>query len=537
MHPFPTRLLALPAEEPRNATKPAQSTDPGRINQHIEGLPDGHRAMTTEEVERLLGDPFATLVLRAGRFPANLTELLDALDTHDAAPVGLPQQSSFAISEGGQIRFRDGVAKGGTRLITVRSRRGSPELMISTLIAQGGDPRADTVLNEVLAWDPPNRTFHFYQRQRGMWFWCGQSDMALEDATRGKGPFDSHVNGYPLMKELKTPWVHWSGPGVRITEAAYAPDDPLVRDPLFTGHRLAFEFEFSVIRPLIARWNTARFDKAMQAGMLTAASRFLAQVLDATTANLVSTHREWTQLPAADLDDLPVSFFYDHDCLAGEIGLPVTPPPLVMSGRRYHELAKHHDLRVRGGSVDEPGDVPFCFTVPERAFEDVIVTEELIRRGAMSRRLAACLLMVDFPNPVGSVRRAALLRHVPATVGLNPGTDLDAVLVPMLLAAAAAGPDGTPEREFAEHWDLGPDEWTEAFTERISGYLGRVQGALGTDTGCDEIYRLAESRRREFSRRPLAEFDLTLPQSVGIPATAPALDMTEQATVRPRHNS
>jgi hypothetical protein len=205
-----------------------------------------------------------------------------------------------------------------------------------------------------------------------------------------------------------------------------------------------------------------------------------------------------------------------------------------MSGARYAALIATHDLRVRGEGVDQQGDVPFCFTVPERAHEDVIVVGELIRREALSARLAACLLMVDFPNPVGSRRRAALARHLPDEAGLTPRTNLDATLVPVLQAAAAASAEGSPEREFAAHWDLGPAAWQAAFATRVNAYLRLAAQRLATDAGSDEVFRLAESRRREFRRRPLIEFGLTLPVAVNIPATTRPLDMTERATIRNR---
>lgn len=531
---FPTRLLKLGSAEGRGAT---EAVSPDKINQHIEGLPDGKRVMTDEEVARLLNDPFSTLVLRRGRFPKNLDELLAALDEHDASPEGLPDQRSFLVAEGGQIRFQPGVDKGTSRLILVRSRANKPELMISVLLPAGANPRTGQVLIEVIAWDPRNRTFHFFQRQSGAWFWCGQSDMALEELTRGEGPFDSHINGYPNMKELKTPWVHWHGPGLGIAETAYAPDDPLASDPLFLEKDHALNFETRVVRPLMQRWNAARFEKATDDATLRDVLRFMEQVLEATSANLVSTHTEFSRLALDDIEDLPPTFFFDQDCLVSAVGLRVETPPLRMVKERYADLIERHDLRVRGGTVDEPGDVPFCFVVPERALEDVLVVQILIQRGVLSPRLAACLLMVDFANPVGSPPRAALLKHLPATSGFGASDNLDTVLSDAILAAASKGRPGSPEREFADHWSLGPDAWPDAFADRLEAYLAKVVARLDSDAGCDEIFRLAESRRREFRRRPLAEFDLTLPRAVGIPDDAPFLEMTEDAVVRQRANS
>jgi hypothetical protein len=70
-------------------------------------------------------------------------------------------------------------------------------MVISALVPPGASPRLSELLVEVIAWDPQNRTFHYYQRQAGTWFWCGQSDMALVEPTAGKGPFDSHASGSP----------------------------------------------------------------------------------------------------------------------------------------------------------------------------------------------------------------------------------------------------------------------------------------------------------------------------------------------------
>lgn len=530
---FPTRLLRMGTREAVGAE--AAAVDPERINQHILGLPDQPRVMTDEEAAELLNDPFGVLVLRAGIFPSNLDELLAAFDTHNnSGESGVPGQKSYLISEGGQIRFAAGADKGGSRLLIVRfSASNTPEVMLSTLLPAGVSPRRDNILLEVLGWDPVNQTLHFYQRQNGAWFWCGQSDMALDDATRGHGPFDSHVNGYPLMKELKSPWVHWHGPGLGISETSYAPDDPLVTDPLFMGKDHALNFEREVMRPLADRWNAARFAKA-QAASEVMTLPWLRQVLDSSSVNLISTHKEWSQIDSSgDLDDLPPTFFFDQDCLQSvEIGLQVNVPPLVLSRERYQALVSQHDLRVRGEGIDQPGDVPFCFTVPERALEDVLVTRELIRSGAMSARLAACLLMVDVANPIFSASRASLLEHLPSAIGFGAGGTLDDTFVPNLEAAASTG--HAAATEFVANWQLGPDAWRGTFVQRLESFLAAVIARLATDEGADDVFRLAESRRREFRQRPLAEFGLSLPQAVAIPEDAPALRMALDGTVVPK---
>lgn len=522
---FPSRLLRMGSHEAVGAE--ASAVDPSKINQHVVGLPDQPRVMTDAEVGDQLGDPFALGVLRRGVFPSTVDEIFAALD---AGAPQLTRQESYLIAEGGQIRFEEGVDKGGSRLLIVRfdSSTGAAELMMSVLLPPGTSPRRDDILIEILAWDPSNRTFHYYQRQQGAWFWCGQSDMALEEPTRGHGPFDSHVNGYPLMKELKTPWVHWHGPGRGIAETAFAPDDPLVADPLFRAKDHAFNFEVQVMRPMCERWNTARFDKLLAAPSpnLTSALR---EVIETTNVNLVSTHKEWSRIGEdGDLDDIAPTFFFDQDCFA-ELGVAPTVPSLQLSRDRYAALAATHDLRVRGQGVDVAGDVPFCFTVPERAFEDVLVVRELVRRQLLSDRFAACLLMVDFPNPLFSARRASLLEHLPPTVAMADGPfPVDVVAVPALEAAAPSDPAA---EEFMASWRLG-DQWRTTFVERLTEFIAMVAAQLGTDDGSDAVFRLAESRRREFRRRPLAEFNLSLPVAVGIPESAPPLEMLADGSIQ-----
>jgi hypothetical protein len=483
---FPSRLLDLAADE--MAAGP--TFDPQRINQHIEGRVNGQRIMSDAEIESLLNDPFALLVLRRGRFPTNLTELLAALDEHNDSSHGLPDTTSFLVSEGGQIPFQPGVGKGGSRLLIVRTRRDrstGADLMISVLTPPDTSPRSSTLLLEVLAWDPVNRTFHFYQRQQGAWFWCGQSDMAFDDDARGHGPFDSHINGYPNMKELKFPWVHWHGPTLAISENAYAPDDPLVSDPLFLDRSPANLFE-DLIMVLVDRWNEARFDKAVAGHpTMSPTNTWLRQVVDSTSFGLISSGVRFATLPDRDLNDVPATFFVDQDCLIDGAGaaLPVRPPALRLSGSRYAGLVQKYDLRLRGRGIDIQGDVPFCFTVPERAREDVVVVRLLIAKGVMSRRLAACLLMVDFANPMFSATRASLLRHLPDGSRLEAGASLDEVLVERITRAASASPPGSAERQFVQNWELGPSDWPTTFADRIDRYLEAVASRLQTDDGSD----------------------------------------------------
>jgi hypothetical protein len=68
------------------------------------------------------------------------------------------------------------------------------------------------------------------------------------------------------------------------------------------------------------------------------------------------------------------------------------------------------------------------------------------------------------------------------------------------------------------------------FEQRIEGYFAALLAQIQTQDGFYDVVRLAESRRREFRKLPLAEFRLTIPVT-NIPPDAPALRMREDGAV------
>jgi hypothetical protein len=72
-------------------------------------------------------------------------------------------------------------------------------------------------------------------RISGNWFWAGHSNMAFNPATRLQGPFDGHVNGNLVMKELTLPWNNWHSSAASIDADVLSPDDPLQNYPHFVN--------------------------------------------------------------------------------------------------------------------------------------------------------------------------------------------------------------------------------------------------------------------------------------------------------------
>jgi hypothetical protein len=141
--------------------------------------------------------------------------------------------------------------------------------------------------------------------------------------------------------------------------------------------------------------------------------------------------------------------------------------------------------------------------------------------------------MVDFTNPVFSKRRATLLQYVPDMAAAGGSGDFTDTFVGAVEHAAEHLGAETPEQEFLAHWRLPEPTWRREFETRITGFFEALRLAL---TGVDAfvpVFQLAESRRREFRRRPLAEFRLTTPVT-NIPEDAPFLEFTVDAQVRPK---
>jgi hypothetical protein len=529
---FPTRQYAYDAARPAafgGASQPRLA--PGRAYRFLLGKDAEPVPLDPAAIKAELHDPFAELVLAAGApLPVTLRALLAALDARNGDPAGLPIQASFVVADGGQIPWSAETAQ-LQRQLRVAVTRGTassnagPELMISTSDAFD----SPTTFLQVIGWDPVDKTYRFYDRRTGAWVYAGSSWDALVPPTRGKGPFDSHVNGALNMKELKIPWQNWHSEAAGIKDDILAPDDRLRAEKLWIGRSPAQQFEIGVIRPGIIRWMEARLAACVDGNRLTRFPEFMRHVLETTTVNLTSSVAENRQLARLADFKLPLTFFFASDTLLNTIELEPDIAVPQVDAELYRRCLTEFAVEVTDGRFRFPGDTHFVFMVPEPAFEDETVVNSLIARSAISRKLIACLLMVDFPNPVFSPRRAALMKYVPPTAVLGGAGDLPE-FVTAVSRAAAALPPGSAEAELLANWSLSDTEWRRVFEKRIEDFMGNIAERLTSLAGVRDIFRLAESRRREFRKWPLAEFRLTTPVT-NIPEDAALLELTADGRV------
>jgi hypothetical protein len=470
-----------------------------------------------------LGDPFAAALLKARAFPLTVQDLLAGLDAAKA----VTEQAVYMISEAGQVPPTASLER-DMRFAIVR---GTAPMQADLLISTSAVGDQENVFLQVAAWDGAAGIYNYYMRISGTWVWAGDSNLALAEPSRGQGCFDSHVNGSVVMKELKRPWNNWQSGAAAIQ---LADDDPLKQNPLYLQLGTADNLELT-IRPAVARWTKARLARSTANGLFTNAPWVLRQLCTTTTVNLTSTDQESAPLIASPAGPLvlPLGFWLNTDLLLDNLPIPADPGRPTAPASLYAASIAKYQFALTEGDFRQDGDTFFAFLVPESALEDNQVVIEAVQSGLLSPHFAASVLMVDFPNPVFSARRAALLRYVPASVSLAQGRDVSGVIATAITAAAPATPDGSPEREFAANWSLPDADWPTAFANRIQSYLSAVGVRAATAAGFDDYTRLAESRRREFRQMRLFEFTLTLP-TTNIPADAPLLSMNEDGTVSPK---
>lgn len=509
---------------------PLTDVAPGSVVRFFLGVDEAPILLGVDELAGQVADPFAALVLMPGHRPQSLREVLAVLDA-DRSSAAVPGQRTYRIAEGGQIAWSKDTADldRRLRLVVTRHRGDEAELFISTTAPFA----STTTFLQIFAWDPQAGAYNFYERRRGVWSWAGSSWQAIDQGTRGLGPFDSHVNGATVMKELRQPWMHWHSQSAQLRDDFLAPDDPLRADPFYhleapTGLRGAEDLEL-IVRAGIARWTRSRFDKGLVEGTLANASSFWRHLLATTTVNLTSApDRSWF-LEAGDVVRLPTTFFINSDILVDDLAIPASLTRLKVDATVYQAMLQRYAVRLKDGATVLDRDTFFAFAVPEASAEDRSVVAGLIERGILSRKLAASLLMVDFPNPIFSARREALLAHLPADPKAGAGADLDERVVASVRASGATA--GSAEAEFLGWWDRADDSWEKDMALALEAYWAALASRLATAEGFDGVFRLAEWRRRQFRQRPLSEFGLTLAVATALELPDP-LVMTASGEVK-----
>lgn len=525
----------------------------GSIRRFLVGKDEVPQVMDDDELTRELNDPFATLLLREGRFPGTPEGVLAELDevVGEDHPLSSNTQFSFLVGEGTQIA-KDPAKRFDRRLRFLVTRgRGAegPDLIMSVFGPTGG-------VIELMAWDATQGGFNFYRSLRGgegdqgAWVWAGNSRHAFDPNTRARGPFESHPTGNLLMKELKVPWVNWASPKATVDERDFQAGDPRATHEWFVKTAGAYVLEDSVVRKAIQRWNRRRLEQISQAGSISDAVPLFERLLGSRenthhTVNLTSSPDSSESAVSAERVRLPPTFFVDVEGLCDRLGLE-RPPEFTAPGALYKQALDKFGVVVKNEDEARPreegedlferkGDTHFAFVVPERAFEDVDFLGQVLKPdiqvGLITPRLAACLLMVDFANPVFSDPRASLIDRVPA--GPIPADKWPSFSKELGDAIAGAAKDA-PEREFAALWEKGEDGWQDAANQLLRDYYQGVLAELEKPGGFEGYFKLAEARRNRVREMPIDESALLFAQTNLSREELSELAMSRRGTVSER---
>ncbi|KAH8105193.1 hypothetical protein BXZ70DRAFT_510162 [Cristinia sonorae] len=426
---------------------------------------------------------------------------------------------------------------------------------------------------QCVSWDPHafgrNRGMaRFYQRNRQGWIYFGDSTHAFNSATAELGPFDGHVGGGIIMKELTVPWTHWFDSGnvghfvrsLGSTRTQGSACDPhnVLHDPLFTppsGSAFTLlsraESLERVVENGVASWYRSRHQRDFIDPATNQPFPVITDVIQHWVGHILlnramniatsATASEQVIHSEADIAGLPRTLFFNGNAL--EIVLPDAGPETAfgITNALYRqsvadlELSLFYRDRATGTlKVAVAGtEGPFAFPIIEPGLEDYVGIQTLTVRATVAeilpRKAIAAMLMVDFWNPLYSSRREGLMKYVPKSAKFNPTTRAYNILdqfVANVRASPAASDPTSAESEILQLLATPDDTYIPLFTARVNTYLARVAARLNprdsdVQSALDDYMVLAEGRRRIYRGREdakpggsgLNEFTLTLPRT------------------------
>ena len=501
-----TKISADKAFKDKNLTEFAAKTiNTNLLFSFILGIDLHPRPMEVSEIENL-GDFFTQKILLKEKQPLTLSDLNNEISNLTGEDT-LGIRKMFLVAEGGQHHLNNPTFEMNARLVFTWQKNNStpPDLLLSTVPVLNDTES----LLQLIAWSNKDNSFHFFERKRGVWGWAGHSFHALNVLSRGKGPFDSHINGGLVMKELKFPWAHWHSQSSTISRANFTAGSEFNSQPLFAVLNGAEELE-SIVRTGVRRWTQSRIISDSKNSIFGNLPAYLRQVLAPTSVNLTSTSVEFHRAENKTLG-LPTTFFMDLDGLefAATTLDPLTDAvpggKLELNGSLFRQQALSLNIRIEtdeGISLKE--DTHFCFLVPERAFEDIEVSRQLVEKGIYSARILLCLLMVDFSNPVESQHRASLLKYCPKQLTIeNEASNFEELWIKAIRTAAAQ--KGSPESEFLSYWD-DTDLLSRVQTE-LHSFFDNIQRNLADPAYIINLLKLAEYRKDFYRIRKLDDLD------------------------------
>lgn len=468
----------------------------------IEGVDSTAQRLGTADKQN---DPFFLSVLSSDRLPGTLQEILEKLQRDHPEMI----RESFLLGEGSQIPVNTSTPlefDRGFRFVVTWNREGQPEILLGT----PAGTRSGFL--EVMAWDPKKRAFNYYERHQPdspLWFWKGDSSNAIQSESRGKACFRCHINGNPIMRELNRPWNNWHSEAVGITSTV--PDEIRYQQPrreLFSNKEQARILEDGV-RDGVSRWTTERMARSINDQKIHNVSTWTRQLLTTSNTNLGSSQTTSDKRMAIDPKsiDLPRSFFLNFDAFEQVISKSLPSIDTRIKRSDYEAALTNHSFRLIG---DMP-DTFFAFSVPEPSGEDLVAIRLLLEKKIITTKLAASLLMVDFPNPVYSQKRSQLFEYIKIIdtgefMAERSNVDEQIVMairahsqLPLLPTKLLHVQQLAPADQFLFYYQLSDANRENIMIAHLQEYLTSIRQQLDHPQGVDNYLMLAVSRRSQFA--------------------------------------
>jgi hypothetical protein len=476
------------------------------------------KALTAAE-RAALGDPLFKLVLQAS--PTETT--LDGIERRLMGTDGM--RRLFVVHEEG---LDPTPGRSLRAVLTYRGTTQTQTLQPNVALSVSFDHRGlSTDDLEAWGWDDARSRYNYYRldRQPGeaglTWKFRGSSvgADALSKTARDGTCMRCHINGGPVMKELKLPWNNWhsSSSPLDYLDGLGTGDWSIAAEPRFRQLSDALRLEVDVIGPSIKQFNGRRAKALVRAlpggasSEVTDARRLLKPLFVTTEYNLASAAQPSGLHPFPAVGTGPVeavavpdTFFLNAHLFAGGgplqyRGLNVEDARefgsvLAITPAEYRQLVEDFQTTVGGAQFDSQ----FAWFTPEASHIDNHLVEVLVREGVITPEFAAAVLAVDLETPVFSEARASLLpRFVPARFRFKPrGADdvpaahPDALTRTVIQAIRAAGTPAAGSPEATLLLLLEDPDPLEKVRELVRAYLQRERTALTGSGRAAELRRL-----------------------------------------------
>jgi hypothetical protein len=357
---------------------------------------------------------------------------------------------------------------------------------------------------EIISFDAIDGVFNYYEADGTNISFFGNSKDLLKGSPDQKirRCAQCHAGGGLVMKELRSPWLHWEGddnlPGT---------DELIAAHEALLGDEMDAETLEDTITPANSGWNERRITH-----LLTNQPRSIQKLLEPLFCPVeinidTGTSSPRPTMPGDDdgevLDHIGLEFLLDRkldfDALSG---VDINPADYDAAIEASGQQIRNAQGRQVGMHVDTRFDFPFV----TRSKIDQDYVDQLPSRNLVDSDFIKDVLSVDFTRPVFSNDRCGLLKFAPELTDTITPAKIREGFIAKLQAAAPA--PGTPAAVLLTNLNTPGD--TSAHDAKFEAFAKACQN-LGSTKLVQNAVAIASLARNMARELPILEFAETLP--------------------------